>query len=524
MAWGVGDTAIDPLSDRRLSRLSAEDSKDAARRGSYTVHMARSKRYSGVSRQVRKVQLVSSNTSLSTLANRSAVEKVSATLGFKARAEARQKLRGRLQEQYAGLDEAGRRLLHTIQTDSLAMPDSAVEDANIDHDSSMPGPEEWLEDDEDDSPCNDDLQIIHTMSNLHWARGQRSRHPRSWRLHWQQEMGAWNPLIEPMADAYIKWKYGQSTRTRPTSPSTCDTPASSPSPVPPSREEESSQAYTLLVYELFSMETSYTVLRPPTSTSAAVDFAEHGFLVKTPVLPSVAIGFRTLELFHRIRSRKALMSIEAFTRVICDYYMIPFRRYLRTILSETYEIYLRILRLIDKRIATVLGRNTPNWRAKNACTACCYVLEDEPELKYARLWAHDGNNSLKRVLPYDNRIAADTRVYAESDYILPREYVDQFVNEVKSRPMTQATKHREICTGDSSDESEDEGEKVTGQIVEGDPTDGIAQTHNEIDQCVKNWKAAASDNKKKSWGIFDETGIYVSALESSQILGFIKVK
>ncbi|KAK7685267.1 hypothetical protein QCA50_011630 [Cerrena zonata] len=308
------------------------------------------------------------NTSLSTIANRSAVEKVSATLSFKARAIARQKLKERLHEQYVGLDAAGHQLLQTLQTDSIASGSGGVARDVTNNDVPMPdaSPDDWVEDGDDGNddsglPNNDNMQIVHTMSNLHWTRGQRTRHPRSWQLHRRQEMSVWNPLIEPMTDAYIKWKYGHSVPSL---------PPESNEPLLP--DEGSPQAYTLI----------------------------------TPVLPEAAIGFRTLELFHRIRSRKASVSIEAFTRVICDYYMIPFQRHLRMILSETYEIYLRMLRLIDKRIATALGRNTPNWRVKNACTTCCYVLEDKPELKYTRMWAHDGNNSLKQVLPYGNRVAA----------------------------------------------------------------------------------------------------------------------
>ena len=44
----------------------------------------------------------------------------------------------------------------------------------------------------------------------------------------------------------------------------------------------------------------------------------------------------------------------------------------------------------------------------------------------------DGNNSLKRLRPLGDRTAADTRVL-QSDYILPREYVDQFADEGKQR-------------------------------------------------------------------------------------------
>lgn len=44
----------------------------------------------------------------------------------------------------------------------------------------------------------------------------------------------------------------------------------------------------------------------------------------------------------------------------------------------------------------VLGRDTPNWRLKNACPACMYKLEGEPPLVLPLLTTMDGNNSLKR--------------------------------------------------------------------------------------------------------------------------------
>lgn len=76
------------------------------------------------------------------------------------------------------------------------------------------------------------------------------------------------------------------------------------------------------VYEIFTMELVKTILRPHTSVSPAIDLAEHGFLAKTPVFPNVAVGFQTLELFHRLRLRKASYSVEAFTRLLCDYYVV----------------------------------------------------------------------------------------------------------------------------------------------------------------------------------------------------------
>lgn len=48
----------------------------------------------------------------------------------------------------------------------------------------------------------------------------------------------------------------------------------------------------------------------------------------------------------------------------------------------------------------------------------------------------------------------------------------------------------------------------------GDPTDGAVASSD----CVKNWKAAAADEKKHTWSIFDETGIYASACRHGLIL------
>ena len=141
---------------------------------------------------------------------------------------------------------------------------------------------------------------------------------------------------------------------------------------------------------------------------------------------------------------------------------------------------------------------------------------------FSRLWAHDGNNSLKRMLPVGGRSAADTRIFEDSDYFLPRSFVDRFANEVKSA----SNRHREVRSAghDSGDEddgsgSEGEGRTPTESTEEGDPTDGARDAPRRgVDQCVKNWKAAASEEKKRSWAIFDENGIYASACRHGMIL------
>ena len=75
---------------------------------------------------------------------------------------------------------------------------------------------------------------------------------------------------------------------------------------------------------------------------------------------------------------KALFSVEAFTKVLCDLYninplsfvlcfilitvpQIPFCRWYCLALSDTFNIYLVILWNIDKQVTQVLSRDTPNW-------------------------------------------------------------------------------------------------------------------------------------------------------------------
>lgn len=170
-------------------------------------------------------------------------------------------------------------------------------------------------------------------------------------------------------------------------------------------------------------------------------------------------------------------------------------------------------------------------------------LEDEPPLTFSRMYAMDGNSSLKRIAMSGDRTAGDTRVLSDSSYFLSQEYVDRFANEVRGR----RTKNRSVkkrTTDDSSDEDDDAS--VSGS-VEGDPTDGLetattsvtdvlsAQTSGpmhvaepssaeevarakQLEACVKNWKAASSEDKKKMWGVFDEAGVFASACRHGLIL------
>ena len=135
-------------------------------------------------------------------------------------------------------------------------------------------------------------------------------------------------------------------------------------------------------------------------------------------------------------------------------------------------------------------------------------------MTYSRPWAHYGNNSLKRVLPFGNRKAADVRVFEQSDYFLSRAFVDRFANEVKTSGPYRHRQVRSSGVDSGGDDSDSDGEERPANQG-GDPTDGAGDPTNH---CVTNWKAAADDEKKRTWAIYDETGIYASACRHGLIL------
>lgn len=165
------------------------------------------------------------------------------------------------------------------------------------------------------------------------------------------------------------------------------------------------------------------------------------------------------------------------------------------------------------------------------------------------MYAIDGNSSLKRVV-IGSREAADTRILNDSTYFLSNEYVNRFANEVRGR----RTKNRTVRKRTADDSSDDEDLPSDAESEEGDPTDGLKEPCEQVEpntdtpstaastsstlptaavrlptaqdllrikqleHCVKNWKAASSEEKKKMWAIFDESGIFASVCRHGLVL------
>jgi len=128
-------------------------------------------------------------------------------------------------------------------------------------------------------------------------------------------------------------------------------------------------------------------------------------------------------------------------------------------------------------------------------------LEGEPVQIFHRMFVLDGNNLLKRMKSaHGQQEVGDVRELQDSGYFLSNTFVDSFANEV-TRPT------RERVKPEPEDETVDGDE---GYITEADEL--------QLENCASNWKAAASTEKKKMWGGFDETGIFASACPHGFVL------
>ncbi|KAG2360342.1 hypothetical protein BDR07DRAFT_1452022 [Suillus spraguei] len=254
--------------------------------------------------------------------------------------------------------------------------------------------------------------------------------------------------------------------------------------------------FSINVINIYTLVTTTNIRSAATIETAAEALVLSGYLGTTPHSPTIAISLSTLELYRRPRLRKPSLSIEAFAKVICDLYHWPYRRRYRTVLADTFDIYLTIHHNVDAKVSKALGRDTENWCVLNACPPCTYELKDEPELIHRRMIVFDGNNLLSRMAPLGGHEVGDTRKF-HSDYYLEPDYIDVYVSQ---------------SNAPSSDDENPTSRMPTGE----DP--GSSNMSQPTSACTDTWKAATADAKKKSWGIFEETGVFTSACRHGLIL------
>ncbi|KAF9496265.1 hypothetical protein BDN71DRAFT_1505959 [Pleurotus eryngii] len=177
----------------------------------------------------------------------------------------------------------------------------------------------------------------------------------------------------------------------------------------------------------------------------------------------------------------------------------PYQHQYRTALVEAFDIYLLIQQQVTTHVQQALSCDTPDWRVLNACPPCTYELEDEPELMFRRMLIIDGNNLLKHVGHIGNHAVGDTCIFEGGDYFLSHEYVDTFASEVQGRSAADVPQ-----PPPSNSTATPETDDTTSCDV--------------LSPCANNWKAAATDNKKRMWDIFEETGIFACACRHGMIV------
>ncbi|KAG6887198.1 hypothetical protein C0992_000143 [Termitomyces sp. T32_za158] len=247
--------------------------------------------------------------------------------------------------------------------------------------------------------------------------------------------------------------------------------------------ETSLKLHVMDVFQSFP----FTLGLTPTDANILAALLCHGLLPTAPLKPTFAFSIRVVELYRITNLRSPHFTIEPFVKSLCDLHRIPFRQYLAQQFSIAFDLYLDIRTHVSSRVDAALGRNIPKWRLKNACAACTYKLENEPDLIFKMLFTMDGNNSLKRLRcaakhppveeeskPHlgESRAREDSRT-VPGDRYLTREEVDHWAKEALE----------ELLPADAVDEE---------------------------NPCTGRWKNMVNEITAKMWGIFDETGVFLA--------------
>lgn len=227
---------------------------------------------------------------------------------------------------------------------------------------------------------------------------------------------------------------------------------------------------------------------------------KYGLIPCAPFSPTAAFTVRCLELYRVSHNRCPHLSIHSFIKSICDLHLLPFKSHISRQFSISYDLYLSIRILANELTQEALGRHSEDWRLRNVCPLCTYVLEDEEKLKFSMLYTMDGNDSLKRlqrreaipISPNDNNSLEpvlgksseleDTREAGKGIY-LTNEQVDKWSKET----LTQ------LCPAYVEDETDD-------------------------NPCAERWRNMKTELTAKMWGVFHETGLFLALCRHGFVL------
>jgi hypothetical protein len=153
-------------------------------------------------------------------------------------------------------------------------------------------------------------------------------------------------------------------------------------------------------------------------------------------------------------------------------------------------------------VLAALERDTLYWRIKHTCPACTYVLEGEPELTFKMLTTMDGNDSQKRMATCE----------------APQCPEDDDLTEGAMPRLGESHELRDLrkVTGDYYLKREQVEVWAKEFLVDIPRVEG--ESDPEESPCADRWHNMINDVVSKMWGIFDETGIFLSLCHHGFVL------
>ncbi|KAF7302345.1 hypothetical protein HMN09_00868100 [Mycena chlorophos] len=235
----------------------------------------------------------------------------------------------------------------------------------------------------------------------------------------------------------------------------------------------------------------------------APTLVKQGLIPCTPIYATVAFTTRTLAAFHAMKMRCPRLGKQAFLRSLNDIHGIAPRPYMQVQFSVAYDVYLRGREEIRIRVARDLGRDSLHWRLKNACPACLYKVQGQPELNPPFLCTHDGNSALKRV---------------ESRHVQYSENGEKVVGGCNEVPDDRKTPQDYYLEPEVVNRFAKNSPEVAEAMKDFQPNPNRVKPDDGCGEGWHNMKAHCENLTDKARGIFKETGLFASFCRHSVTL------
>ncbi|KAJ6570302.1 hypothetical protein DFH09DRAFT_917277 [Mycena vulgaris] len=243
----------------------------------------------------------------------------------------------------------------------------------------------------------------------------------------------------------------------------------------------------------------------------------HGYIGASPEKVSLAFPIRLFEIFRQIHRVCPRYSFDALSKTLTNLHHGSRQPGLAEHLSTGYDAYLEVVRRVDARMDTALGRDA-EWYIKNICPPCLYKTVGEAPLKYSFLACMDGNNSLKLVNSTfrPGTVRPDNRASTSFRWLTP-EQVDLYKHEVADSQKKARGQKKKTGSGIPAGPSmpfPPPPEEGTSSLS-GNEAEELAKC---INTCVERWKAAGPEARKKMFALFAIAGIFVSVCRHGHVL------